>query len=245
MYWPGKLSGIVIMALLSLQPLSLKPWGLVSADESPGVYRLEYIPSATPDIDGLAGDESWKSAQVETAFSFPWITREPPSTAFRAFYNQASLYLMFEVEDRDLVIIPGESEKSVASGDRVEVFIAVREDMSRYFCLEIGPHGKVLDYSASFYRKFDEDWDLEGLRTAGRVTQTGYTVEAEIPLQWFKNNVNFDIENEKQLLIGLYRGEFSHDRRGGITEEWISWIDPETPEPDFHVPSSLGRFILD
>ena len=23
-------------------------------------------------------------------------------------------------------------------------------------------------------------------------------------------------------------------------EAWISWGDPQTPEPDFHVPSSLG-----
>ena len=62
-----------------------------------------------------------------------------------------------------------------------------------------------------------------------------------------------------KILCGLYRAEFSHDRSGKPVvqqetihnrgrkldgpppiEEWISWVDPKTPEPDFHVPSSLG-----
>ena len=67
-----------------------------------------------------------------------------------------------------------------------------------------------------------------------------------------------------RILCGLYRAGFSHDRSGkpavvqetinnqgrkppeGLPpiEEWMSWIDPNTPEPDFHVPSSLGHLEL-
>lgn len=62
-----------------------------------------------------------------------------------------------------------------------------------------------------------------------------------------------------RIRCGLYRAEFSHDRSGKPVEqretihnrgrrldgpppieEWISWVDPKTPEPDFHVPSSFG-----
>jgi hypothetical protein len=63
------------------------------------------------------------------------------------------------------------------------------------------------------------------------------------------------------VICGLYRAEFSHDRSGRAApqekekdlhhlgrkiqgpppiEEWISWVNPRTKEPDFHVPASLG-----
>ena len=67
----------------------------------------------------------------------------------------------------------------------------------------------------------------------------------------------------EKILCGLYRAEFSHDRSGKPVvqqetihnrgrklagppplEGWISWVDPKTPEPDFHVPSSLGRLDI-
>jgi len=67
------------------------------------------------------------------------------------------------------------------------------------------------------------------------------------------------LEPGAKVLCGLYRAEFSHDRSGKPVverktihnqgrkldgpppiEDWISWIDPKTPDPDFHVPSSLG-----
>jgi len=28
------------------------------------------------------------------------------------------------------------------------------------------------------------------------------------------------------------------------SEAWMSWIDPKTPEADFHVPSSFGRLVI-
>jgi hypothetical protein len=61
----------------------------------------------------------------------------------------------------------------------------------------------------------------------------------------------------------LYRAEFSHDRSGKPVVQretihnrgrkltgpppikgWMSWVVPKTPEPDFHVPSSLGRLEI-
>ena len=67
----------------------------------------------------------------------------------------------------------------------------------------------------------------------------------------------------KRIRAGLYRAEFSHDRSGRPVEQketihnrgrsvdgpapielWITWVDSKTPEPDFHVPSSLGWFAV-
>jgi hypothetical protein len=62
-----------------------------------------------------------------------------------------------------------------------------------------------------------------------------------------------------KIRAGLYRAEFHHDRSGRPIEhretihnrgrrlegpppleDWMSWVDPQTTEPDFHVPASLG-----
>jgi hypothetical protein len=49
--------------------------------------------------------------------------------------------------------------------------------------------------------------------------------------------------DEGKLYMGLYRGDFYKDG-DNIVERWYSWKDPHTPEPDFHVPSSLELVTL-
>lgn len=68
-----------------------------------------------------------------------------------------------------------------------------------------------------------------------------------------------EIKPGTRILCGLYRAEFSHDRSGKAVEqekslhnlgrkvegpppieEWISWVDPQRKEEDFHVPATLG-----
>lgn len=88
---------------------------------------------------------------------------------------------------------------------------------------------------------------------------SGYVVEGRIPLNTLVEMGFPRLVPGVKILCGLYRAEFSHDRSGKPAvqhesihhpgrkldgplpiEEWISWVDPRTPEPDFHVPSSLG-----
>ena len=225
---------------------------LVSADgfsagtgpEETKVYNLEYIKDAAVDIDGIDSEAPWKRVQKESGLSFPWKHSPAPATSFRAFYSDEYVFFFFEAVDADLVITSGPGEQSVEQGDRVELFFSAGSNMDRYFCLEIDPAGKVLDYKASFYRKFDPAWDLGGLITAARLVPGGYEVEAAVPARWFRDSGISSMEKGSSFSIGIYRAEFSHSASGAPTEEWISWKNPGTVEPDFHVPSSLGIFIL-
>jgi hypothetical protein len=91
----------------------------------------------------------------------------------------------------------------------------------------------------------------------------GYAVEGRIPLASLEQLGFPRLRPGVTIRCGLYRAEFSHDRssrpvepketihnRGRKSvgsppiEHWISWVDPQTPEPDFHVPSSLGRLKI-
>ncbi len=97
------------------------------------------------------------------------------------------------------------------------------------------------------------------MEVAASTSEKGYVVEGRIPLATLVELGFPRLAPGARIVCGLYRAEFSHDRSGKRVvvketihnrgrkldgppplEEWMSWIDPKTPEPDFHVPSSLG-----
>jgi hypothetical protein len=181
-----------------------------------------------------------------------------------AFCDDQYLYFAFRAEDADIVVLDKLRDKEdVGFEDRAEMFLSLDPQMKDYFGLEIDPRGRVMDYRASYYRQYDRKWTCPGLETAASVGQVGklshYTVEGRIPLGTLVEMGFPRLTPGAKILCGLYRAEFSHDRSGrsvvqqdsihhrGRTldgplpiEEWISWVDPKTPEADFHVPSSLG-----
>ena len=123
----------------------------------------------------------------------------------------------------------------------MEIFFTEDKNLHNYYCVEIGPKGHVLDYQASTYRKFNTDWDCPGLDVATMTSDDGYVVEAKIPRQTL---VDLKLSNEEfdaPILTGLFRAEFSFNSNGNVSENWISWVDPRSQEPDFHLPSAFRQ----
>ena len=161
------------------------------------------------------------------------------STAFYACHDSDSLYLAAYCSDQDIHITEGESERSVDTSDRIELFLAQDEGMSSYYCLEIDPNGKIMDYKASFYRQFDFNWDCPGIRVRGISGNGSYSLRISLSLDRLRELGV--LQEDGTIIAGLYRGDY-HPSDGSIS--WYSWLDPHTPEPDFHVPASLGRLEL-
>lgn len=224
-------------------------------------YRVGYVPNAEITLDGKADDPVWSRANVERQFRFPWKKGVvAPATEFRALCDDNYLYFTFQAEDTDIFTLDTLRDKEdICFEDRVEMFFSVDRGMSKYYGLEIDPLGRVYDYKCAYYRDRDTDWSCSGLETKSSTTPSGYVVEGRIPLESLVKMGFPRLSPGVRVLCGLYRAEFSHDRSGkpveqketihnhgrklDITppvEDWISWIDPKTPEPDFHVPSSLG-----
>jgi hypothetical protein len=210
--------------------------------KSPKIYEVRHLAGAQITIDGTASDPLWQRANLLDDFSFPWKEEVPPRTEFRALCDDDFLYLAYTVEDHDLVLVDDFTDKTDAiKEDRVEIFFALDWRLDGYYCLEIDPLGRALDYVATFHRQFDRNWTCTGLRTAASRRPDGYTVEAAVPrsalaavgLPW--------LDAEEGLMAGIFRAEFSHGPAGETIEDWIAWINPETPTPDFHVPSAFGR----
>lgn len=114
--------------------------------------------------------------------------------------------------------------------------------MKEYYCIEIDSQGRILDYKASFYRQFDYTWKLKGLKTTGEKSANGYRIDIALPLKYLLNN--YQDHKIISFYVGLFRADLNVGMNRKINEHWISWINPKTEEPDFHVPSALGRFQL-
>ena len=208
-------------------------------------YEAVFVPGANISPDAMPTELDWKAATLETRFTFPWEDRPAPATEFRALFDEHNLYFTFGVEDADIVLVEEyQCKTDVMREDRVELFFALHESLSRYYCIEIDPLGRVLDYSASHYRQFDFAWTCPGLNVTGKCTRDGYTVEGRIPLTTFASLGFPPPDSGQSIIFGIYRAEFRHMVEKEWEESWISWVDPRTAEPDFHVPASFGCLRL-
>ncbi len=165
------------------------------------------------------------------------------STKAWLFWQPERFIFAFEVEDTAIVASPKSAlKKDVDGQDRVELYLWSGRKNDTYYCLEIGARGAVHDYSARFYRQFDDSWSLKGLRYVVLPTARGYSVEGEISRAAMEK-LGFMLHPGASWRAGLFRADFSPASPSLPT--WLCWVDANGPQPDFHVPGSFGRVMLD
>lgn len=221
---------------------------MLTVTPEPKIYptrRLEQGRSIS--IDGRSEDSNWRSAYALTDFTFPWNARVPPATEFRALWDAQQFYFRFDVSDSDVVLGEGmDAMQKVIGSDRVEIFFSTGRQLDPYYGIEIDPRGEVLAYEARFHRQMNWQWTCEELAIATSLTDSGYVVEGRLPLAIFRKLgcLHRDASGD-YLIAGLYRAEFSSAPVGEpVIEDWMSWVDPQVPTPDFHVPTSFGTIRL-
>ena len=176
-------------------------------------------------------------------FSCPWKEGPIPSTQFRAVWNNEFLKFRFEVEDHDLVLAENADSGEAALGsDRVELFFASSSDLTTpYYGAEMDPRGNVYDYEGLYHRQINPSWSFETLAYSGAFHEGGYSVTGTISLAELEV---LGCLREREMIAGVYRAEFSHGEGDNVINDWICWVDPKVEVPDFHVPSSFGKFKL-
>ena len=70
--------------------------------------------------------------------------------------------------------------------------------------------------------------------------RNGYTVEGLVPLKALDSLGFPPPDSGHPIKFGIFRAEFRHTDGSEWSESWMSWVDPGTEEPDFHVPESFG-----
>lgn len=196
-------------------------------------------------VNGKGDSPQWMKATALTDFIYPWEKETPPLTSFKALHSKDWLYCLYQVKDENIqVLVKSNNKSEVVSSDRVEIFFRKDAAMSPYYGLELDPHGRVYDYEARFHRSFDPTWHWPTgqLIVKAHRTHDGYSVEVAISKQSLRQ---LGLLKGNKLEAGLFRGnciEITHDNSN---IKWISWIRPDAPTPDFHIPSAFGFLVLE
>lgn len=186
----------------------------------------------------------WNRAEVLNDFSSPWTNDGVPPLTFRALWNEDAFMFRFELVDTDIRMYTATNHKmEVVHSDRVEIFFRSDEKMAPYYCLEMDPLGRVLDYKTQYYRKFEYGWQWPGndsLKVKAGLLPSGYWVEGAIRLDSLRE---LGLLKDGKIEAGLFRGKCL-EPHPDTTFNWISWVRPDSETPDFHIPSAFGEIRL-
>ena len=207
-------------------------WAVVSGQEIP---KSITIPKINRDIvvDGRSEKNEWASIDSIAGFSCPWTSTGPDQTVFKSFCSEKYFNFYFNVVDKSVTTCDFKEEMSVASEDRVELFFSANPDLHQYYCIEIDPLGRYLDYSAQYYLKFSVLWDFRQVEISAKYTPVGYIVEGRIPMAELKK-----AGLKESFFLGIFRADYKSNNADDVV--WYSWIKPDSPVPDFHIPTAFG-----
>lgn len=171
-----------------------------------------------------------------------WNGPNTDSSKVRLWHDSVNLYFHFTIQDTSVTFVESENERDMARCDRAEIFISKDTLLSTYYGAEMAPNGLLLDYEAHHYRKSDYGWDFDSLTFGHNITQDGYEITGYISIGWLRKALL--LQEDNTLIIGIFRGE-SHSLDPKDKMFWYSWVSPNSPRPDFHIPSAFTKVRLD
>lgn len=207
-------------------------------------YIVNKIKNNSLTIIGGDRHSAWVDAIVLTDFTSPWNSKSPSKTEFKALWDENNLYFSFKVYD-DTIYIDKEdnSIQSIGSSDRVELFFRTDESMNPYYCLEIDPSSRIMDFKAYPNKDFDFSWKWPSrdinIKSHSKVDY--FIVEGSITISSMKS---FNLIKDNRIETGIFRAKYSKSKNLNYEPTWISWVKPKSLTPNFHLSSSFGTLIL-
>jgi hypothetical protein len=207
-------------------------------------YEVNLIEKKQLNISGNGDDTLWDSAMILTDFCSPWGTEKGLEITFKALWDREKLFFNFTVLDTEIHIEKlHESFESIGNSDRVELFFRPDDTLNPYYCLEIDTSGRVMDFIAYPNKNFDFNWDWpkNNLVVKSTVNANSFTVEGSISIESLQS---FNLIKNNTIEIGIFRAKYTKTQNEGIQPNWITWVNPNTDTPNFHIASSFGVFVL-
>lgn len=207
-------------------------------------YNVNHIPLNQLIITGNGSDKLWKNAASLTDFCSPWEDFKDIGTTFEALWDGEYLFFLFKVWDTSIHVDQTDnSHHSINGSDRVELFFRVDTSLNPYYCLEIDPTPRIMDFKAYPDKKFDFGWNwpLKDLVVKSSLNAEGFYVEGKISLTSMKG---LGLIHEDKIETGIFRAKYVKEKDSIHKPIWITWVNPKTEMPNFHIPSSFGVLKL-
>ena len=208
-------------------------------------YKVHLIEKNQLEITGKGENNLWNHAVVLTDFSSFWDAATPSKMEFRALWDGVNLYFCFTVFDTIIRIDKkDESIQSIGNSDRVELFFRPDNSLNPYYCLEIDTAARIMDFVAYPNKNFDFEWNWpQGhLEVKSSINDKSYNIEGSISISSLKM---LNILNDNKIETGIFRAKYNEIEKFIFEPTYISWVDPNTKTPNFHLPSSFGVLLLD
>lgn len=192
----------------------------------------------------ILNDSVWEKANCLTDFSSPWKNNPISKIEFRALHDIENFYFNFRVFDTDIYIDQNDdSVESIGNSDRVELFFRKDATINPYYCLEMDTAARIMNFKAKPNKDFDFEWKWpkSEIEIKSSKDEKSFSVEGRISIASLKE---LGLIQNDVIETGVYRAKFSKEDNQNYMPTWISWVNPNTPEPNFHIASSFGKFIL-
>lgn len=208
-------------------------------------YKVNIINASAENILN-SEDSLWKNANSLIDFSSPWNHQPIKKIEFKALHDKKEIFFQFKVFDNDIYIHPSKNKyKSINNSDRVELFFRSDENLNPYYCLEIDPTARVMNFKASPNKQFDFTWNWpeKHLKVVSYKSENYFTVNIAVSIQSFKD---LSLLKGNNIETGIFRAKYNKiENTKDYKPTWITWVNPNTIEPNFHIKSSFGLLELE
>ena len=207
-------------------------------------YEVQLVEENLLEVTGKGDNPLWEDATILTDFISPWDAAKPAKIEFKSVWDRENLYFCFTVYDTNIRIeMKDDGVESIGNSDRVELFFRADDTLNPYYCLEIDTAARVMDFVAYPNKKFDFDWNWpqSNLEVKSSINDNSFVVEGAISISSLKM---LNLINDDKIETGIFRAKYNEVEKSIFEPVWISWVNPNTEEPNFHIASSFGVMQL-
>jgi len=207
-------------------------------------YTVNKIENNQLTISGNGNDKLWNRAEVLTNFISAWDDEPVKKIEFKSLWDSKNFYFCFRVYDGEVHIDKtDDTVESIGNSDRVELFFRTDTNLNPYYCFEIDPTPRIMDFIAYPNRNFDFDWSWpkNDVLVKSEINDNYFTVEGSISLESMRR---FNLIKDQKIETGIFRAKYNEQNDGSFEPTWISWVNPNTKAPDFHTATAFGVLHL-